>query len=82
MKVLDFMPIEYISRESVEAYRNRLSAYKPGHPWVKLNYEEYLEQIGAAAVSQEDGNKSSYRKIMKRGITKFGCSKIIQSRRL
>lgn len=55
MKVLDFMPIEYISRESVEAYRNRHSAYKPGHPWAKLNYGDYLEQIGAAAVSQEDG---------------------------
>lgn len=55
MKVLDFMPIEYISRESVEAYRNRHSAYRPGHPWVKLNFEDYLEQIGAAAISQEDG---------------------------
>lgn len=55
MKVLNSIPIEYISRESVEAYRNRHSAYKPGHPWVKLNYEDYLEQIGAAAISQEDG---------------------------
>lgn len=55
MKVLDSMPIEYISRESVEAYRNRHAAYKPGHPWVKLNYEDYLEKIGAAAISQKDG---------------------------
>ncbi|MCI8638099.1 MAG: AAA family ATPase [Coprococcus sp.] len=55
MKVLDFMPIEYISRESVEAYRNRHSAYKPGHPWVKLNYEDYLEQLGAIAISKEGG---------------------------
>ena len=55
MKVLDFAPMEYINRGSVAAYRNRHSAYKPGHPWVKLDYEEYLEQIGAAAISTRDG---------------------------
>lgn len=55
MKVLDFAPMEYINRGSVAAYRNRHSAYKPGHPWVKLDYEEYLEQIGAAAISTKDG---------------------------
>ncbi len=55
MKVLDKMPLSYISRQSVEGYRNRHSAYKPGHPWVKLGYEEYIEQIGAAAISDKDG---------------------------
>lgn len=37
MKILDDMPLEYISKQSVEAYRNRHSSYKPGHPWVKNN---------------------------------------------
>ncbi len=55
MKVLDKMPLSYISRQSVEGYRNRHFAYKPGHPWVKLGYEEYIEQIGAAAISDKDG---------------------------
>ena len=55
MKVLDHVPLSYISRECVEGYRNRHSAYKPGHPWVKLGYDEYIEQIGAAAISDEDG---------------------------
>ncbi|MCD8011496.1 MAG: AAA family ATPase, partial [Lachnospiraceae bacterium] len=54
MKVLDHVPLDYISRESVEGYRNRHSAYKPGHPFLKLSYEEYLDQIGAAAISSED----------------------------
>ncbi len=55
MKVLDNVPISYISKESVEGYRNRHTAYRPGHPWVKLPYEEYLDQIGAAAISEVDG---------------------------
>lgn len=55
MKVLENIPLDYISRNSVEGYRNRHSAYNPGHPWVKLDYEKYIEQIGAAALSEKDG---------------------------
>ncbi|MDO4523675.1 MAG: putative DNA binding domain-containing protein, partial [Eubacteriales bacterium] len=55
MKVLDNVPLSYISRESVEGYRNRHTAYRPGHPWIKLPYEEYLDQVGAAAISEKDG---------------------------
>lgn len=55
MKVLDRIPLSHINKQSVEGYRNRHSAYKPGHPWVKLGYEEYIEQIGAAAISDKDG---------------------------
>ncbi len=54
MKVLD-VPLDYISRDSVEGYRMRHLAYKPGHPFLKLPYEEYLEQLGAATVSAADG---------------------------
>ena len=54
MKVLDDVPIDALNGESVEGYRIRHMAYKPGHPWIKLPTEKYLEQLGAAAVSHTD----------------------------
>ena len=55
MKVLDECPLSYIDKQSVGRYRNRHKAYRPGHPWNNLDYEDYIEQIGAAAISKEDG---------------------------
>ncbi len=55
MKVLENIPLSYLSKDSVEQYRIRHSAYKPGHAWVKLPYEEYLEKLGAAEISSRDG---------------------------
>ncbi len=54
MQVLPDVPLSAICKESVEGYKNRQAAYKPGHSWLKLGYEEYLEQIGAAGISSED----------------------------
>lgn len=48
MKVLEDMEISDLNMETVHAYRNRHTAYRPEHVWEGLTDEEYLERIGAA----------------------------------
>ena len=55
MKVLDHIALEDLDWETLRGYRNRHMAYKPGHPWEKLDDERYLERLGAAGISKEDG---------------------------
>lgn len=55
MKVLERMPLSDIDLETLHGYRNRHMAYRAGHPWENLSDEQYLERIGAAAYSGEDG---------------------------
>ena len=55
MKVLDNMPLSEIDLETLHGYRNRHMAYRSAHAWENLSDEQYLERIGAAAVSREDG---------------------------
>lgn len=54
MKVLDDMPIEEIDVLRIGAYRNRHRAYTPEHPWTNLPTYEYMQKIGAAAISRVD----------------------------
>ena len=55
MKVLGDMFLSELDLETLHGYRNRHMAYRPAHAWENLNDEQYLERIGAAAVSGEDG---------------------------
>lgn len=55
MKVLEDMTITDLDLETVHGYRNRHIAYRSGHTWETLDDNNYLERIGAAAVSKEDG---------------------------
>ena len=55
MKVLDNIPLSEIDLETLHGYRNRHMAYRSAHAWENLSDEQYLERIGAAAVSGEDG---------------------------
>lgn len=55
MKILENMTLSDINMETLHGYRNRHMAYRSGHPWETLNDEQYLEKIGAAAISEEDG---------------------------
>ncbi len=54
MQILTEVSLDAICKESVEGFKNRQAAYKPGHPWLKLGYEAYLEQIGAAGIASMD----------------------------
>lgn len=55
MKVLDHISLSEIDTETLHGYRNRHMAYRPAHAWENLSDEQYLERIGAAALSGEDG---------------------------
>ena len=54
MEVLDDVPMEDLNYETIQGYRNRHRTLKPGHPFERLNDNEYLRSIGAAAISRED----------------------------
>ena len=54
MDVLDEARIEDLNMDSIRGYRNSHKAFKPGHPFERLDDNEYLRVIGAAGVSKED----------------------------
>ncbi|MCD8370088.1 MAG: hypothetical protein LUC94_07205 [Clostridiales bacterium] len=55
MKVLKERELSDLDVETVHAYRNRHMVYRREHVWEKLSDDEYLERIGAAKLSEEDG---------------------------
>lgn len=55
MIVLDDFSLDDLSQESVQGYRNYRASVKSGHVWEKLSNDDYLEKIGAAAFSKNDG---------------------------
>lgn len=55
MKVLEDMEMADLNIETVHAYRNRHAAYRSDHVWETLTDDEYLERIGAAKQSRQDG---------------------------
>lgn len=54
MKVLDDFDIDVLNDETIKAYRNRHILLSEHHSWEKLENYEYLESIGAIAVSRND----------------------------
>ena len=55
MEVLDKVPMEDLNYDTIHGYRNSHRTLKEGHPFERLNDHEYLRSIGAAAISNEDG---------------------------
>ena len=54
MEVLDGAEIEDLNQDSIRAYRNSHKSFKPGHPFERLDDNEYLRVIGAAGFSKDD----------------------------
>lgn len=54
-KILEDYLLNDLDSETIQKYRNNHRSYRPGHPWNSLVDEDYLEKIGAAAVSRKDG---------------------------
>ena len=54
-KILISMDTDVFFTETVKSFRARHAAVNPDHVWHKLNDDDYLERIGAAAVSDIDG---------------------------
>ncbi len=59
MEVLDEANLEDLNMDSVRGYRNSHKSFKPGHPFERLDDNEYLRAIGAAGISREDKNPDS-----------------------
>lgn len=55
MEVLDKVPMTDLNYDTIHGYRNSHRSLKKGHPFERLDDYEYLRSIGAAAISDEDG---------------------------
>ncbi|MCD7708598.1 MAG: hypothetical protein LUI02_01840 [Clostridiales bacterium] len=55
MEILSGVPMADLNYETIAGYRNRHRTLKSGHPFERLPDDEYLRSIGAAAISDEDG---------------------------
>lgn len=56
MIILDEMTLDVFNKESVRAYRRRMSLSRPGHVWEQLDDEDFLFKLGAVGISK-DGKK-------------------------
>ena len=54
MQVLDEVPMEDLNYETIRGYRNRHRTLKAGHPFERLDDNDYLRSIGAASISNVD----------------------------
>ena len=55
MEVLDKVSMDDLNYDTIHGYRNSHRSLKEGHPFERLSDHEYLRSIGAAAISEEDG---------------------------
>lgn len=54
MSVLDNLSMDIFNMDSVRGYRNTFASLKDGHPFIRLDDNEFLRSIGAASVSDND----------------------------
>lgn len=59
---------EDINHQSLNSYRNRLSAYKPDHPFLDLEPFEFFKKIGGWRKDRESGKSG----ITVAGLLMFG----------
>ncbi len=55
MSLVDWLPLSELNQDTVQGYRNMHQNVSEKHPFSRLNDDEYLRSIGAAAVSDKDG---------------------------
>ena len=55
MSVLDHINMDIFNMESVRGYRNNFASLKGSHPFIRLDDNEFLRSIGAAAYAEKDG---------------------------
>ena len=51
MSVLDNLSMDVFNTDSVRGYRNAFASLKDGHPFVRLDDNEFLRSIGAVSIS-------------------------------
>ena len=63
-----------LSMDTVESYRNRFAAVKPGHVWTDLALPDFLERIGAFGKNREE----NYSGLRLAGLLMFGRAEVIR----
>ncbi|MCM1539789.1 MAG: putative DNA binding domain-containing protein [Blautia sp.] len=53
MRIIEEMTIDQLDNETIQSYRNRHRAFRPGHPWINLSDADYLQKIGAAEFGKD-----------------------------
>ena len=53
MRIIEDFTIDQLDRDTIQSYRNRHRSFKPGHPWVNLSDEDYLQKIGAVEAGRD-----------------------------
>ncbi|HEX6123704.1 MAG TPA: RNA-binding domain-containing protein [Ktedonobacterales bacterium] len=56
-RILSGFDLEDIDSESLAAYRNEFRSTKPGHPWLGLDDQELLRNLGGWARDRESGQE-------------------------
>jgi predicted HTH transcriptional regulator len=54
MAILDTLTMDIFNNDSVRGYRNTFASRKDGHPFLRLDDNEFLRSIGAACISEHD----------------------------
>ena len=54
MEVLEEAEIEDLNQDSIRGYRNSHKSFKPGHPFERLDDNEYLRVIGVAGILKDN----------------------------
>ncbi len=55
MSLIDHIGMDIFNMDSVHAYRNIFASLKDSHPFLRLDDNEFLRSIGAAAYSDKNG---------------------------
>ena len=56
-RILKGFGLDDLDRESLQGYRNLLSAHKTNHPWIALNEQELLTRLGGWRKDRETGEE-------------------------
>lgn len=73
-RVLKGFDLNDLDLGTVEAYRNRFAAVKPGHVWTDLAVPDFLERIGAMGRNREE----NYSGLRLAGLLMFGRAEVIR----
>ena len=73
-RILKGFAFDDLDLGTIEAYRNRFTAVKPGHVWSELSLPVFLECIGAFGKNRDDGSTG----LRLAGLLMFGRAEVIR----
>ena len=72
-RILKGFSLDDLHEESLQAFRNMLSAHKPDHPWLALDHQKFLQNIGGWRHDRETGEQG----LTIAGLLMFSTSPVI-----